>query len=206
MKDEKNIIFTKLEELIKRYADRVSLVTANRKADEIRDDNIVSDTYDFYDDTEGIMVRKFRYEEERSEEEKLEDDIISALNKLYRFIQLLCEGNNSRMKNFIRNQVNEEGKVKSNSIDFIDITNIEIRRLFKTLNKRIIALPLSLIYFIYEVTQLPCIDNQIALCKGTFYEDICRVNRELSDDIAKEMAGLGNEESKIILRIYNKCI
>ena len=205
LKDEKNIIFTKLEELIKLYADRVSVVTVNRKKDEVRD-SVTSDTYDFYDDSEAIMMRKFRYEEETSEEEKLEDDIISALDRLYRFIQLLCENNNSRMKDFIRNQVNEEGRVKSNSIDLIEITNIEIRRLFKTLNKRIIALPLSLIYFIYEVTQVPCIDNQIALCKGTFYEDVCRVNRELRDSKVIEAANIGDEEKSILLRTYNKSI
>ena len=32
------------------------------------------------------------------------------------------------------------------------------------------------------------------------------MNRELSDDTAKEMAGLGKKESKILLKIYNKCI
>jgi hypothetical protein len=92
-------------------------------------------------------------------------------------MQLLCESNNSQMKNFIRTQVANDGRVKINSIDYIEITNVELRRLFKILDASLVHLPLSLIHFLNEVTQLPCIDNQGTLCKGTFFEDICLVSK-----------------------------
>lgn len=120
------------------------------------------------------------------------------MRSVYRFLQLLCEGNNSDMKNYIRMQLDSDGKVKSTNFDFIEITNVELRRLFKILGRSLAELPLSLIYFLNEVTQLPCIDNQITLCKGTFFEDVCLVQKTTVERSEIEMEKL--------LEIYNKSI
>jgi hypothetical protein len=87
-------------------------------------------------------------------------------------------------------QVDAEGKVKANNLDFIEITNVELRRLFKILDQRLVKLPLSLIDFLNEVTQLPCVDNQITLCKGTFFEDICLVQKTSQERSEFEMQTL----------------
>lgn len=52
------------------------------------------------------------------------------------------------MKDYIRQQVDEDGKVKGNNFDYIEITNAELRRLFKVLDPSIVHLPLSLIHFL----------------------------------------------------------
>lgn len=40
------------------------------------------------------------------------------------------------------------------------------------MNDKIVGIPATLLDFINEITQLPCIDNQIAFMKSTFFEDL----------------------------------
>jgi|JI6StandDraft_1071083.scaffolds.fasta_scaffold25146_2 inositol 1,4,5-triphosphate receptor type 3 len=103
------------------------------------------------------------------------------------------------MKNYIRTQVDSDGRVKTTNFDFIEITNVELRRLFKILDNELVELPLSLIDFLNEVTQLPCIENQITLCKGTFFEDVCLVQKT-------KTTGEQSEFEKTLLSIFNKSI
>lgn len=198
VKDDKNIIFSQLEKLIKRSNERIA-ISAGSKAQVNAMRTTHSDTYDFYDERENIMERRFGYEEETSEEEKLFKQLVSALSRVYRFLQLLCEGNNSEMKNYIRGQVDADGKIKTANFDFIEITNVELRRLFKILDNELVELPLSLIDFLNEVTQLPCIQNQITLCKGTFFEDVCLVQKT-------KTTGERSAFESTLLSIFNKSI
>lgn len=40
------------------------------------------------------------------------------------------------------------------------------------MNDKVVSIPQTLLDFINEITQLPCIDNQIAFMKSTFFEDL----------------------------------
>jgi inositol 1,4,5-triphosphate receptor type 1/inositol 1,4,5-triphosphate receptor type 3 len=78
------------------------------------------------------------------------------------------------MKKFLLAQTNDaEGQVKkTNSINFIETTTLLLRKLFKIMNDKVVGIPQTLLDFINEITQLPCIDNQIAFMKSTFFEDL----------------------------------
>lgn len=76
------------------------------------------------------------------------------------------------MKDFILEQTNEDGQKKDSSIDFILTTTNLLRSIFKSMNNKLVSIPKSLLDFLTETTQTPCIKNQIALLKSTFYEDV----------------------------------
>jgi len=40
------------------------------------------------------------------------------------------------------------------------------------MNDKVVNIPQTLLDFINEITQLPCIYNQIAFMKSTFFEDL----------------------------------
>jgi inositol 1,4,5-triphosphate receptor type 1/inositol 1,4,5-triphosphate receptor type 3 len=40
------------------------------------------------------------------------------------------------------------------------------------MNNKVVGIPQTLLDFISEITQLPCIDNQVAFMKSTFFEDL----------------------------------
>lgn len=70
-------------------------------------------------------------------------------------MQLLCENNNIEGKNWIRQQ---ENKVRQ--ANFINVTTKELRNLFQVMNKEISPVPMFLLDFLLEVTQIPVKPNQ----------------------------------------------
>lgn len=40
------------------------------------------------------------------------------------------------------------------------------------MNDKVVGIPKTILDFINEITQLPCIDNQISFMKSTFFEDL----------------------------------
>ena len=40
------------------------------------------------------------------------------------------------------------------------------------MNNKLVGIPATLLEFINEITQLPCINNQISFMKSTFFEDL----------------------------------
>lgn len=89
-----------------------------------------------------------------------------ALCRLFRFMHLFCENGNIDMKAFLLHQQ------KTNSVNFIETTSLLLRKLFKIMNDKVVGIPATLLDFINEITQLPCINNQIAFMKSTFFEDL----------------------------------
>jgi hypothetical protein len=53
-----------------------------------------SDTYDYYNDTDNSMTRKFMYAPETAEELKEFDLKLIALQETFIFLRVLSEGNN----------------------------------------------------------------------------------------------------------------
>jgi inositol 1,4,5-triphosphate receptor type 1/inositol 1,4,5-triphosphate receptor type 3 len=95
-----------------------------------------------------------------------------AMCRLFRFLQLFCENNNISMKKFLSTQINPDENKKTNSVNFIEEACLLLRKFFKIINNKIVNIPIYLLAFIAEITQLPCLDNQISLMKSTFFEDI----------------------------------
>ena len=50
------------------------------------------------------------------------------------------------------------------------------------MNTKIVTVPDFLLSFLGEITQLPCLDNQISLMKSTFLEDISYLASFFEDD------------------------
>lgn len=97
-------------------------------------------------------------------------------------MQLLCECNNKDFKHFFREQKNLDGTKKANSINIINMTTFEIRRLFKVMSNDASIIILPLTDFLNEVVSLPCTENQFALCDTTFFEDLCYMSTFFEDE------------------------
>lgn len=69
-KDEKNIILIQLGELIKKNELNTEVFNVQTKSTNKIDYTFYSDTYDFYNDNEKIMERKFTYIPETVLEQK----------------------------------------------------------------------------------------------------------------------------------------
>jgi len=95
-----------------------------------------------------------------------------ALCRIFRFLQLFCENGNNTMKNFLLQQTNVGGDKKTNNVNFIESTSFLLRKLFKVMNDKLVGIPGTLLEFINEITQLPCIKNQVSFMKSTFFEDL----------------------------------
>jgi len=63
------------------------------------------------------------------------------------------------MKNFLLAQTNDKERKqrKTTSINFIETTTLLLRKLFKIMNDKVVNIPQTLLDFINEITQLPCI-------------------------------------------------
>lgn len=55
----------------------------------------------------------------------------------------------------------------------IEFAANQIRPFFKIMNPNVLQIPICIMDFINETIQLPCIENQITLCRTTFIEDAC---------------------------------
>jgi hypothetical protein len=82
----------------------------------------VADTYDFYNDKQNYMIRKFGYVSEVDAERIQTRQTVQLLGRVFLFLKILCENNNVTMKNFVRQQENDDGTVKTNSLNFIETT------------------------------------------------------------------------------------
>lgn len=76
------------------------------------------------------------------------------------------------MKKFLTEQINSDENPKTNSINFIEETCLILRKIFKVMNNKMVVIPGSILAFLGEITQLPCIKNQISFLGSTFFEDI----------------------------------
>ena len=110
------------------------------------------------------MERKNVREERTVDEEIYYQLCIVAYRRIFKFLQLLCENNNITNKNFLREQ--PEKKV---SFNFIELATKELRQIFQVLEKNLADLPIFILDFILEVTQIPIKENQKTLMRSTFF-------------------------------------
>jgi hypothetical protein len=113
------------------------------------------DNYDHYDIDRKSVVRKNVYEPDNAKEEEYKNTCITTFRRAFKFIQLLCENNNNDGKHFIREQKTKEGTKKLNSINFIQLATNELRQMFKIYCNETMNIPIFIMDFINEVTQIP---------------------------------------------------
>jgi hypothetical protein len=151
----------------------------------------IEDTYDYFDPKENTIVKEFGNKSVDKFEAMAEINYEKALCRIFRFLQLFCENNNVSMKHFLQEQINEDEVKKANSINFIEEGTLLLRKLFKVVNDKIVAIPPCILDFINEITQMPCIKNQQTFMKSTFFEDI------------SYLAGFFEDHKNILLRKFN---
>ena len=131
----------------------------------------IVDSYDHFDSKESILVKLFGHKTNKHEIQT-ENNYEMALCRIFRFLQLLCENNNIAMKNFLLRQANEDGGVKVTSINFITEACQLLRQFFKIMSSNVVNIPPSLLDFVNEITQIPCLTCQKSLMSSTFFEDM----------------------------------
>ena len=91
-------------------------------------------------------------------------------------MQLLCENDNRDFKLLMRKQMSPNGKKKHNSINFIKMSNKILRTFLKIFNFDIIDIPMNLMDFVIDISQVPVLENQVVIANSTFIEDVCALN------------------------------
>lgn len=168
--DKDNLMLLNIRKLIKKIGDFLIDLRINKENDKRRNFayNIV-DTFDYYSVEEHAMLKHFGPNTNDKFEMQAEINNEMAMCRLFRFLQLFCENNNINMKKFLSTQINPDENKKTNSVNFIEEACLLLRKFFKIINNKIVNIPNYLLAFIAEITQLPCLDNQISLMKSTFF-------------------------------------
>ncbi|CAD8077595.1 unnamed protein product [Paramecium sonneborni] len=208
LNDSKNKILINYRQLIRRVSRAVynNFKFRKSKPQEVFLNIGLCDNYDFYDDETSTISRLNPTQEDDIKEENIKEEFKNLLNKSFRFLQLLCENNNVKMKNFIRQQIETDLNPKIGSINFIELATSQLRVFCKAFNSKISEIPIYILDFILEVVQVPCLENQITLCKTTFFEDVCYLVQQLSIEKNQEQRGLKDSGMQSLFNIYNKII
>lgn len=140
------------------------------------------DSYDHFDAVDTMMVKKFGHKTDKFEIQT-ELNFEMALCRTFRFLQLLCENNNIELKKFLLKQWNEDKKDKLVIVNFIQEACQLLRQFFKIMSIKIVNIPPSILDFINEITQIPCLDCQVSLLKSTFFEDMSYMASYFEDKI-----------------------
>ena len=101
-------------------------------------------------------------------EGSLEDvqTLLILLKRVYRFLQLLCEGHNFEVQSQLRVQKISAGTVNRKSYDFISHTAYYLNTLAKQINIDSLDTCVQMLDFLVEAVQGPCEENQMALAKA----------------------------------------
>lgn len=101
-------------------------------------------------------------QETLDEEEQAE---LTFLRRLFRLLQLFCEGHNLNMQNHLREQ-KIEGVQSGRSFNFINLTALIMSNYIKFVNVHCIQLGDQILDFLIESIQGPCRENQLDLCRS----------------------------------------
>lgn len=121
----------------------------------------MTDSYNYYDRELNCMVQAPEDRDTNTQSGEVSKKI-RCVCKAYNFLQLLCENDNTQLKDFLRQQTNTDKSTKYNSVNFL----AETTKLFKIVLEKLAKherqkdLIEYIAEFIVEVTQIPCITNQ----------------------------------------------
>ena len=111
------------------------------------------------------------------------------------------------LKNFIRVQSDQDDTIKLNSMNLIEFTTSQLRIFLKILNKNITNIPNFMLDFLIEVIQLPCLENQLTLCRSTFFEDVCYLSQFFaSQENLESRLFHSSVDIQCLQELYNKIL
>jgi len=170
--DRSNSAFISLKNLIRNIGNFLIEVRKFKENEKKRDFSFkIVDSYDHFDRKENILVKMFGHKADKFEiQTELNYEL--ALCRTFRFLQLFCENNNIEMKKFVMNQTNDNGEQKITTINFILEASQLLRQFFKIMSIKIVNIPPSILDFINEITQIPCVGCQKSFMRSTFFEDM----------------------------------
>lgn len=185
-KDSSNSAFMSLRLLIKNIGNFLIEVRKFKDNEKERDFSYkIVDSYDHFDEKESILVKMFGHKTDKFEiQTELNYEL--ALCRAFRFLQLFCENNNIDMKKFLMKQINENGEDKVTTINFIQEACQLLRQLFKIMSSKVVNIPPSILDFINEITQIPCLNCQKSLMRSTFFEDMSYMASFFEDKVNVE--------------------
>ena len=138
-------------------------------------------------------------------------DILQTLIKIMRFLQLLCEGHNSELQNFLREQhIKETDNRTSTGIDFVTQAVIMLGSFVKFFNKECYTVGEAIIDFIIETLQGPCKGNQETVIRAKVL-DFCKdflndLNSNEQDLKSRGFMVSEKGDKEIINLMFNKTI
>ena len=158
-KDQENKMLVQMKKLIKAITENLISLRMYKDFRRVRRyDYHIVDTYDYYSTDSNAIVREFSPTSRDKTELEKEYNNEKALCRIFRFLQLFCENNNIKMKHFLYEQKDgEEGEKKPNTINFIEEACLIMKKFFKVMNDKMVGIPSSVLNFIGEITQLPCL-------------------------------------------------
>lgn len=133
-------------------------------------------------------------------------DSLRCLNKIYRFLQLLCEGHNTTFQNFLRHQYRRTERMFSKNIDFVLYSASQFGVFVKYLNPHATDLGNKLIEFLIEAVQGPCRGNQKQLFDGKIVDYTKDLMLEFGTEKDYIIKGFNNEKKKELYSIIKKSI
>ena len=118
--DKENRVMRNLECLISKLGEFIvkNIEESSKKESDDKETFSITtiDNYDFYELDQKYVTRKNVFEPETTDEEIHTLTCIRTYQRAFKFLQLLCENNNTDGKNFIRDQKND-----LKNFDFIKI-------------------------------------------------------------------------------------
>ena len=94
------------------------------------------------------------------------DSSLLLLTRVYRFLQLLCEGHNFSLQSQLRVQKSADGSINRKTYDFVTHTAYYFNALIKQINIESLGVGVQILDFLIESVQGPCEDNQKALSRA----------------------------------------
>lgn len=105
--------------------------------------------------------------------------------QIFEFFQLLCEGHNIDLQNFLRTQEQEDDENVSNSVDFIAITTNSFVTFIKFYNSDVMDLGQKILSLLVECVQGPCLENQKTLHSNKIVESCREFMNEISNYVSQ---------------------
>ena len=120
---------------------------------------------------DGTSSKELEIDDEIIGNKKMEDVeearlSLIVLQRVFRFLQLFCEGHNLDMQDQLRNQTDSNGATNGKSQDFISSTAYYFNTLMKMINVDCLDVGVQMLDFLIEAVQGPCEGNQLALARA----------------------------------------
>ncbi|EAR94170.2 cation channel family protein (macronuclear) [Tetrahymena thermophila SB210] len=124
-----------------------------------------------------------------------EDEIILNLKRIYRFLQLFCEGHFLPLQDFLREQ-KQNGNLNPQSINFIKTISQNFGSLIRYLNDKTIDLGQQMIDLLIESLQGPCQLNQKCLSDNRIVDYIKELLSTFNQESDYEKRGIVEDDLK----------